>query len=121
MPKITVKGEKTFEVAAGTRLVLALEDNGIDILHRCGGNARCTTCRVQFHEGEPDKMTVAEHDKLKDKGDLGTVRLSCQMTCEHDMTLEVINRLSKTDLPDPGGRPADDITPAPEWIDAPKG
>ena len=47
MPKVTVDETTTFETPAGTKLVLAIEDAGIDILHRCGGNARCTTCRVQ--------------------------------------------------------------------------
>jgi len=28
MPIVTVDGEKTFEVAAGTKLVLAIEDRG---------------------------------------------------------------------------------------------
>ena len=46
------------------RLVRAIEGNGVDILHRGGGNARCTTCRVQFFAGEPDRMTVAEYDRL---------------------------------------------------------
>jgi hypothetical protein len=43
MPTVTVQGEKAFEVDSGKKLVLAIEDAGIDILHRCGGNARCTT------------------------------------------------------------------------------
>ena len=42
------------EVASGKRLVLAIEqDAKVDVLHACGGNARCTTCRVEFIEGEP--------------------------------------------------------------------
>jgi ferredoxin len=122
MPEITVKDEATFEVEEGKRLVLALEDNGIDILHRCGGNARCTTCRVEFHEGEPDVMTVAERDRLsQQEGLLGTVRLSCQILCDHDMTLTPVNRLSTSGLDDAGGRPEDHITPEPEWIETPKG
>ena len=49
MPKLTVEGVGTFDVPAGKRLVLALEDEaGVDQLHACGGNARCTTCRVEF-------------------------------------------------------------------------
>src|SRR5262249_5039383 len=41
MPKITVEGVGTFDVPAGKRLVLALEDEAkIDQLHACGGNAR---------------------------------------------------------------------------------
>ncbi len=52
MPTVTVDGEKSFEVEAGKKLVLAIEDAGIDIMHRCGGNARCTTCRVVILAGE---------------------------------------------------------------------
>jgi ferredoxin len=48
----------------GQRLVLAIMDSGVDILHRCGGNARCTTCRVQILDGDPGPMTDAERDKL---------------------------------------------------------
>lgn len=50
----------TFEVADGTQLVLALEGNGVDILHKCGGYARCTTCQAQFDVGEPSSKAEAE-------------------------------------------------------------
>lgn len=54
MPTLTVEGFGSVEVEAGKRLVLAIEqDAHVDILHACGGNARCTTCRVEFIEGEP--------------------------------------------------------------------
>ena len=94
MPKLTVDGAGTFEVSTGKRLVLALEQNaGIDQLHACGGNARCTTCRVEFVEGEPSRMTIAERDVLKARGLTG-VRLSCQILCDHDMTVRAISRLA---------------------------
>ena len=49
MPKLTVEGFETVEVESGKRLVLAIEqDAKVDVLHACGGNARCTTCRVEF-------------------------------------------------------------------------
>ena len=68
MPKLTVEGYGTFEVPANKRLVLALEDEaGVDQLHACGGNCKCTTCRVEFVAGEPDKMTEAEKLKLAEK------------------------------------------------------
>ena len=55
MPKLTVEGVGTFDVADNKRLVLALEEDAqIDQLHACGGRARCTTCRVEFIAGEPD-------------------------------------------------------------------
>ncbi|MDQ6693229.1 MAG: (2Fe-2S)-binding protein [Chloroflexota bacterium] len=116
---IEAEGFGGFEVENGTRLVVALEQNGVDILHRCGGNAKCTTCRVEFLEGEPQKMTVAERDKLIEKGLLGQVRLSCQIACEHDMSLRPVNLFSQSGLSDPGPEPAQEITPSPEWTQAP--
>jgi ferredoxin len=115
MPKLTVEGFPTVEVEAGKRLVLALEqDAGVDQLHACGGNARCTTCRVEFVAGEPDRMTAAERQVLAAKGVTG-VRLSCQIVCDHDMTVRAISRLSGSGRPDPGPTPATEITPPPEW------
>ena len=120
MSKITVKNEKTFEVKSDKRLVLALEDNGIDILHRCGGYTRCTTCRVVVHEGEPDTMTEAERNRLQQNLLMGKVRLSCQILCDHDMTVEPVYRLSATSYDSPGDRPEAHITPDPVWLKAPK-
>jgi ferredoxin len=116
MPKLTVEGVGEFEVPEGKRLVLALEDEAkIDQLHACGGNARCTTCRVQFVSGEPEQMTVAEKSVLAARGLTG-VRLSCQMVCDHDMAVRAISRLAGSGRKDAGSRPADTITPPPEWV-----
>ena len=116
MPKLSVEGFPAVDVEAGKRLVLAIEqDAGVDVLHACGGNARCTTCRVEFISGEPAKMTKAERDKLAERGLTG-VRLSCQIQCEHDMTVRAISRLAGSGRPDPGPTPAPQITPPPEWI-----
>src|SRR5437660_12926220 len=118
MPKLTVEGAGDVEVPEGKRLVLALEDEAhIDQLHACGGNARCTTCRVQFVSGEPDRMTQAEKSVLAARG-LSGVRLSCQIPCDHDMTVRAISRLAGSGRPDAGRRPADQIEPPPVW--APK-
>jgi ferredoxin len=116
MSKLTVEGFPTVEVESGKRLVRAIEqDAGVDVLHACGGNARCTTCRVEFVEGEPDKMTVAERNVLAARGVTG-VRLSCQILCDHDMTVRAISRLTGSGRPDPGPTPESVITPPPEWI-----
>lgn len=119
MPRIEAEGFEAFDVPGGTRLVRALEDNGVDILHRCGGYAKCTTCRVEFIEGEPGLMTVAERDKLREKGVLGQVRLSCQIECSHDMKLRPVNLFSQSGLSDPGPQPEPYITPEPQWIPTP--
>ncbi len=118
MPKLTVEGFPSVEVENGTRLVLAIEqDAKVDVLHACGGNARCTTCRVEFIEGEPETMTVAERTVLTARGVTG-VRLSCQIVCDHDMTVRAISRLTGSGRPDPGSTPASEITPPAEWIPA---
>jgi ferredoxin len=117
MPKLTVEGVGEFEIPAGKRLVLALEDEAkVDQLHACGGNARCTTCRVEFVAGEPDRMTEAEKNVLAARGLTG-VRLSCQIPCDHDMSVRAISRLAGSGRKDAGGRPADSIQPEPVvWV-----
>jgi len=116
MPKLTVEGFPAVEVQAGKRLVLAIEEDArVDVLHACGGNARCTTCRVEFIAGEPERMTVAEQAVLAAKGLTG-VRLSCQSVCDRDMVVRAISRLTGSGRPDPGPKPAPEITPPPEWI-----
>jgi ferredoxin len=116
MPKLTVDGFPTTTVDEGTRLVNAVEAAGVDILHACGGNARCATCRVEFLAGEPARMTRAERTKLDEKG-LSGVRLSCQILCEGDMTVRAISRLAGSGRPDAGRPPDAAIQPPPEWLE----
>ena len=115
MPKLTIDGVGTYDVTDGQRLVLAIEQQGVDILHACGGNARCTTCRVEFIEGEPAAMTRAEKEKLAQR-ELTGVRLSCQIVCDHDMTVRAISRLEGSGRPDAGATPEPTIQPPPEWV-----
>lgn len=112
--KITEQGVGSFEVESGTRLVLALEDNGVDVLHRCGGYAHCTTCRVEFEAGEPSRMTEAEKVKLAETG-VPNIRLSCQIVCDHEMSVNAISTLTSSGLDDPGQRPEPQITPEAVW------
>src|ERR1700687_813684 len=113
MPNLTVSGVGTFEAAQGKRLVLAMEDEaGVDQLHACGGNARCTTCRVEYVSGEPEMMTVAEKSVLAARGLTG-IRLGCQILCDHDMTVRAISRLAGSGRKDAGSRPTDSIQPQP--------
>ncbi|QDV44766.1 Na(+)-translocating NADH-quinone reductase subunit F [Stieleria neptunia] len=119
MPKLTVEGVGSFEVAKGKRLVQALvDDAGTDQLHACGGVAKCTTCRVQFTDGEPPRMTEAERDTLavRQISDAG-VRLSCQIQCDHDMSVKLISRLEGSGRKDQGSPVADTIQPAPVWVE----
>jgi ferredoxin len=115
MPKLKVEGFGTFDVDRSKRLVLALiEDAEVDQLHACGGNCRCTTCRVEFISGEPQEMTKAEREKLAER-ELSGVRLSCQILVEDDMEVRAISRLEGSGRPDPGPTPEPEIHPEPEW------
>ena len=116
MPKLTVDGQ-TIEVAANKRLVLAIEESGVNIGHRCGGNARCTTCRVEFDAGEPDTITQAELDKLQERGFFGQSRLSCQILCTHDMSIKTIMTLENQEgWTDTGPALQPEISPDPVWL-----
>ena len=120
MPQLTVEGVGTFEVPQDKRLVNALTDEAkIDQLHACGGNARCTTCRVQFVSGEPQRMTEAEKELLASRGLTAHagLRLSCQILCDQDMTVKAISRLTGSGRADAGKRPTDEISPPPVWTE----
>jgi len=118
MPKLTIDGQ-AHDVAAGKRLVLAIEEAGVHIGHRCGGNARCTTCRVEFQSGEPSTFTKAEWDKLKERDLLGQFRLSCQIVCDHDMAVHpamTLESQASAGWTDTGPAPEATVTPEAAWV-----
>ena len=120
MPELEVEGAGTFEVEEDLRLVLAIEeDAGVDIMHQCGGNAHCATCRVEFLEGEPEDMTQAEHMMLEMRDLVGEARLSCQIYCEHDMKIRVLMTVDSVGASDPGGIPEEEVTPDPIFDERP--
>jgi ferredoxin len=99
------QGTVTFDAEEGRKLTLALEDNGVDILHRCGGNAKCTTCRVEILSGDPGEIGDPERIILATKADLGDhTRLSCQMRVIDDLHVKVVRQASVEGI-DAGGRP----------------
>lgn len=111
MPKITIENGPSAEVEPGKRLVLALtEDLGTDQLHACGGKARCTTCRVEIVDGNPATMRPAEEAALASR-QLTGVRLSCQIACDHDMTVRIISRLEGSGRKDAGSSVSSQMEP----------
>ncbi len=108
MATLTIDG-KSYDVADGTRLTTAIEAQGIDILHRCGGYARCTTCKVTFNAGEPSDVHPNEAAKLDEKGDTGEYRLSCHILCAGEMDVNVLMTVTSTGLDDAGPELTPDI------------
>jgi ferredoxin len=116
MPRLTVDGQ-TSDVPEGRRLVLAIESLGVNIGHRCGGQARCTTCRVEFVEGEPTTMTEAEYVRLKARDLYGRSRLSCQISCDHPMAVRPqITIENQEGWTDTGPPPDPTVQPRAEWF-----
>ena len=106
MPQITVEGEKSFEVETGKKLVLGLEDNGIDVLHRCGGQALCTTCRIEILEGAVPPNSEFEISALEEPELIEKFRLSCQLRVKNDLKIRVANRAHLMNIT-AGTRPED--------------
>lgn len=110
MPRIeaeTATGSQAFDADQGRKLVLAIEDAGIDILHRCGGNAKCTTCRIEVLAGDPGEIGEAEKSRLALEADLAeNIRLSCQVRIIDDLKVRVLRQASTTGLA-LGNRPVD--------------
>lgn len=105
MPTLTIEGGPTVSVEPGTKLVLAIEDAGIDIMHKCGGNCRCTTCRVQILDGDLPPLGDTERERLARESALGAdIRLACQIRVQSDLSVRVLQRSSLLGVP-AGNRP----------------
>lgn len=116
MPELTVEGSGPCDVEKGTRLVNAITACGTELGHRCGGQAKCTTCRVAFSDGEPEEMTRAEYEKLRDTRALGKYRLACQIVVDRPMTVEPLMLLTEMNWDDAGPKPAAEVEPEAEWF-----
>jgi len=129
MPIVTVvdfmgEVQKEITVESGTKLLKALIVNETNIVHACGGNARCTTCRVTIHKGVPTKKTQAQQERFERAIKFGgtqfdhpAVFLSCQVVVENDMTVSVSEEFNSVIHDSPGKDTEDKITPDPVWLD----
>ena len=68
----------------------------------------------RVHRGEPDQNDEGRNRRASRAGALTGVRLSCQILCDHDMTVRAISRLAGSGRPDPGPTPEPTIQPPPE-------
>jgi 2Fe-2S ferredoxin len=72
---------KSYEVAAGTSLLKALQSVGESIVSKCGGEAKCESCHVSVPVGKKSlsKIQRVENEKLDGIVGIGAnSRLACQ-------------------------------------------
>jgi len=86
--KLTINGEKTIEVAAGTTLLNTLSDQSIFLPSACGGGGTCAMCTCQVFEGGGDILpTETGHIKRKEQKE--NWRLACQVKVKNDMKIGI--------------------------------
>jgi uncharacterized 2Fe-2S/4Fe-4S cluster protein (DUF4445 family) len=80
---------RELSVAAGTTILKAAHDGGVDITATCGGRGRCTSCRVQFVAGTVPPPTIMDEIQLGDDLVREGYRLSCQCAVTEPITVQV--------------------------------
>jgi len=82
---IQFENEKTIDLSPGISVLTHALQSGIAMTHVCGGNARCSTCRLVVIEGVLPPRNSKEQ-ALADKLSLPpSVRLSCQLDAGQTM------------------------------------
>ena len=86
MPKLTVQNlaQLQVKIAPGQTLLKALQAQGHDWMHACGGKGRCTTCRIIVLQGLEHFGPLTEAEiRYRSWGRLqDNERLACQCTLE---------------------------------------
>ena len=94
MPQITIQNinNKTVTFTNSSKTVLQVfQESGIEWMHACGGNGRCTTCKMIIVKGyqnlnAPNRL----EEKMKQAGRLNeNERLACQSGPSGDLTIIV--------------------------------
>ncbi|QCK16833.1 adenylate/guanylate cyclase domain-containing protein [Mangrovivirga cuniculi] len=67
-------------------------ENKIPHLHECGGNGRCTTCRVRIIEGSENlsKVTPLEKELIRKRNWDPSIRLACQAQVKGNVAIQRI-------------------------------
>ncbi len=86
---------KTYEAAAGTTLLKALQDAGEAIQSKCGGEARCEACHVYVSAGRKSLSKIQRAEDAKLDGIVGVSsnsRLACQaLLGQEPVTVELLS------------------------------
>jgi 2Fe-2S ferredoxin len=85
---------KSYEVAAGTSLLKALQAAGEPIISKCGGEAKCETCHVIVSVGRKSLSKIQRNENEKLDGIVGVSsgsRLACQAILgDEPVTLDLV-------------------------------
>lgn len=97
MPKLTILPDnKTLEAQDGDLILDTTLDNNIAHAHACGGEGKCTTCRVLVLDGLDHCSSITEKEGILKQKIHSTeeFRLACQTNIHGDMTIRrlVLNK-----------------------------
>ncbi|MEJ2589165.1 MAG: 2Fe-2S iron-sulfur cluster-binding protein [Deltaproteobacteria bacterium] len=90
MPEVySQTDQKTFHVSLDDTILEASRKAGIHHMHVCGGNARCSTCRVYVMEGLENCLPRNDKEKaLAEKLSFSDhIRLACQTRISGDIVI----------------------------------
>jgi Na+-transporting NADH:ubiquinone oxidoreductase subunit F len=86
--KITINGEKTIEVEAGSTLLSTLGNNKIFLPSACGGGGTCAMCKCQVISGGGEILPT-EVGYFTRKQIAENYRLGCQVKVKQDMDVKI--------------------------------
>ncbi len=86
--KVTINGEKTIEVEAGSTLLSTLGNNKIFLPSACGGGGTCAMCKCQVKSGGGEILPT-EKPYFTRKEIQEDYRLGCQVKVKEDMEVQI--------------------------------
>lgn len=91
MPSVTYTGiNQTVECDSDLTLLECSILNKIPHMHECGGNGRCTTCRVRVMEGHGNlsRRSILEQETAQIRRWDPSIRLACQSHVKGDVSIQ---------------------------------
>ena len=86
--KITINGEKTIEVSAGSTILSTLGNEKIFLPSACGGGGTCAMCKCQVESGGGEILPT-EKPYFSRKEIAENWRLGCQVKVKQDMEIRI--------------------------------
>lgn len=90
--KVTINGDKKFDVKGGRPLLATLMDEGVFIPSACGGRGSCGLCKVKVKDGA-GAFLPTELPWLSDEEKENGIRLACQCKVKNDYAIEIPEEL----------------------------